>query len=169
MSISDMIVVMKKGVLQQIGKPQDVYDDPKNLFVAKFLGTPPINVFAGEVMGGKLYLKDSVTAVLDVPGVSDGVVTVGVRPEGFVPDENGALECTLNNVEVMGRDVSIVSTNAASLNPTVRSIVDADYKISADATVRFTLKPHKVFLFDGVTEERIYFGEQHPIVNEEEN
>ena len=49
MSISDMIVVMKLGVVQQIGKPQEVYDSPANLFVAKFLGTPPINVFAGKV------------------------------------------------------------------------------------------------------------------------
>ena len=49
MSISDMIVVMKDGIVQQIGKPQNVYDDPVNLFVAKFLGTPPINVFDGEV------------------------------------------------------------------------------------------------------------------------
>lgn len=52
MSISDFIVVMKKGVVQQIGKPQDVYDDPDNLFVAKFLGTPPINVFEGTVRMG---------------------------------------------------------------------------------------------------------------------
>ena len=52
MSISDMIVVMKLGVLQQIGKPQDVYDDPVNLFVAKFLGTPPINVLEGSVRSG---------------------------------------------------------------------------------------------------------------------
>ena len=47
MSISDQIIVMEAGVIQQIGKPQEVYDDPKNLFVAKFLGTPPINVFHG--------------------------------------------------------------------------------------------------------------------------
>ena len=49
MSISDSIVVMKDGVVQQIGKPQDVYDNPVNLFVARFLGTPPINLFEGEV------------------------------------------------------------------------------------------------------------------------
>ena len=54
MSISDMIVVMKDGVVQQIGKPQDVDDDPANLFVANFLGTPPINVFSGQVKGGTL-------------------------------------------------------------------------------------------------------------------
>ncbi len=156
MSISDLIVVMKLGVVQQVGKPQEVYDNPTNLFVAKFLGTPPINVFEGEIKGGKLYLGDA--AVLDVPGVDDRSVYVGIRPEGFVPAENGALEASLNNVEVMGRDVSVVSTHAASLNPVVRSIVDADYQISKDdASVRFDLKPHKVFLFDKETEERIYF------------
>ena len=156
MSISDVIVVMKLGVVQQTGKPQEVYDNPTNLFVAKFLGTPPINVFNGEVKGGKLYLGES--AVLDVPGVDDRAVYVGIRPEGFVPAEDGVLEVNLSNVEVMGRDVSIVSTHAASLNPAVRSIVDADYKINRDsATVKLNLKPHKVFLFDKETEERIYF------------
>ncbi len=156
MSISDVIVVMKLGVVQQIGKPQDVYDDPINLFVAKFLGTPPINVFNGEVKGGKLYFDDA--AVLDVPGVDDRKVFVGVRPEGFVPDENGALVCHMNNVEVMGRDVSVVSTHSASVNPVIRSIVDADNKISRDVeTISFSLKAHKVFLFDAETEERIRF------------
>ena len=156
MSISDVIVVMKLGVVQQVGKPQDVYDDPTNLFVAKFLGTPPINVFEGEVKGGKLCLGG--TEVLDVPGVEDREVFVGIRPEGFIPSANGAFESNLNNVEVMGRDVSIVSTHIASLNPVVRSIVDADYKIDREAaTVKFDLKPHKVFLFDKETEERIFF------------
>ena len=156
MSISDVIVVMKLGVVQQVGKPQEVYDNPTNLFVAKFLGTPPINVFEGNVKGGKLYLGD--TAVLDTPGVEDRPVYVGIRPEGFIPSEDGVLEATLNNVEVMGRDVSIVSTHSASLNPVVRSIVDADYKIDRDSkTVKLNLKPHKVFLFDKETEARLYF------------
>ena len=156
MSISDIIVVMKLGVVQQVGQPQEVYDDPTNLFVAKFLGTPPINVFKGAVEDGKLVIGGA--KVLDVPGVDNREVYVGIRPEGFIPDENGAFECKLNNVEVMGRDVSVVSTNEASLNPVIRSIVDADYKISKDSeTIKFSLKPHKVFLFDVETEERIRF------------
>ena len=155
MSISDVIVVMKLGVVQQVGKPQEVYDNPTNLFVAKFLGTPPINVFEGEVKAGKLYLNGA--AVLDVPGIEDRPVFVGIRPEGFIPAEDGAFESNLNNVEVMGRDVSIVSEHPASLNPVVRSIVDADYKIDSEAkTVKFNLKPHKVFLFDKETETRLY-------------
>ena len=156
MSISDMIVVMKLGELQQIGKPQEVYDNPVNLFVAKFLGTPPINVFEGRVAEGKLYLGEE--AVLDVPGVADQAVIVGIRPEGFEIDPNGTFTCSLNNVEVMGRDVSVVSTHAASVNPVIRSIVDADNKIDISAgSVCFSLKPHKVFLFNAQTEERIYF------------
>ena len=156
MSISDMIVVMKLGVVQQIGAPQEVYDNPGNLFVAKFLGTPPINVFEGKVQDGTVYLGED--AVLKVNGVEDQDVYVGIRPEGFELDANGAMNCALNNVEVMGRDVSIVSTHPASLNPTVRSIIDADNKSAVTGdSVRYSLKPHKVFLFNKETEERVPF------------
>lgn len=156
MSISDQIVVMKLGVVQQIGEPQNVYDNPTNLFVAKFLGTPPINVLSGKVEGGKVYIgKD---AVLEVSNVPDQEVIIGIRPEGFELKEDGALECQLSNVEVMGRDVSIVSTHEASLNPLVRSIIDADNKVDlSKKTVRYDVKPHKLFLFNKETEERIYF------------
>ena len=156
MSISDQIVVMKLGVVQQIGAPQDVYDDPTNLFVAKFLGTPPINVFDGVVKDGKLYIGED--AVLDVPAIADQEVYVGVRPEGFEPCEDGELHCKLSSVEVMGRDVSIVSTNEASLNPVIRSIVGSDYKVDLSAeTISYKLKAHKLFVFNKETEERIRF------------
>ncbi|MBO5034489.1 MAG: ABC transporter ATP-binding protein [Oscillospiraceae bacterium] len=154
MSISDMIVVMKLGVVQQTGKPQDVYDDPTNLFVAKFLGTPPINVLEGKIQGGKVYIGQD--AVLEVSGTGDQDVIIGIRPEGFELAENGALHCQLSNVEVMGRDVSIVATNPASLNPVIRSIINADNKLDVSReTVSYNLKPHKVFLFNKETEERI--------------
>ena len=156
MSISDMIVVMKLGVVQQVGKPQEIYDNPTNLFVAKFLGTPPINVFKGYVSEEKLFIGDQ--AVLDVKGVENRDVFVAIRPEGFIVNDDGAFACNLSNIEVMGRDVSIVSTNENSLNPLVRSIVDADNKIDLSAKeVRFNLKPHKTFIFDANTEERIPF------------
>ena len=156
MSISDLIVVMKLGVVQQIGKPQEVYDDPAHLFVAKFLGTPPINVFEGSVKDGKVFLGED--AVLEVSGVEDQDVYVGIRPEGFELDPNGPMACSLNNVEVMGRDVSIVSTHSASQNPVVRSIINADNKIDlGQQTVRFSVKAHKLFLFNKETEKRIQF------------
>ena len=156
MSISDLIVVMKDGYVQQLGRPQDVYDDPVNLFVAKFLGTPPINVFEGQVKSGRLYLGED--AVLDVKGVPDQEVYVGIRPEGFILKEDGPLCCALNRLEVMGRDVSVVSTHPCSQNLTIRSIIAAENSVNtASATVRFALKPRKVFLFNKETEERIRF------------
>lgn len=156
MSISDIIVVMKQGRVQQIGKPQDVYDSPDNLFVAKFLGTPPINVFDGQVRAQKLYIgKD---CVLEVKGVADRDVFVGIRPEGFLFKEDGAFVCKLKGIEVMGRDISVVSTNEASLNSTIRSIISSENKVdTGSAAARFDLRPNKVFLFDKETEERIYF------------
>ena len=174
MSISDMIVVMKKGVIQQIGKPQDVYDSPVNLFVARFLGTPPINVFNGSIKSEKLYIGDE--EVLDTKGVADQDVYVGIRPEGFVYNPEGELTCKLMNLEVMGRDVSIISKNSNCIKfdlqkspddenkeeeeSDIRSIIDADTKIDINSeVVKFSLKPHKVFIFNKQTQERIYLGE----------
>ena len=164
MSISDLIVVMREGVVQQTGRPQEVYDSPGNLFVAKFLGTPPINVFCGRVRDHRLYIGEE--AVLPADGVSDAEVYVGVRPEGFRLCETGPLSCSLDRVEVMGRDVSVISENAASVNPVVRSIVGAESGLTEallsgpkGREVRFALVPHKVFLFDRETEQRIFRGE----------
>ena len=154
MSISDMIVVMDAGVVQQIGKPQQVYDDPVNLFVAKFLGTPPINTFRASVKAGKVYIGDE--AVLDAPNVADGTVIAAVRPEGFIPDPNGCLTTKLSAVEVMGRDITIVSTHPSSENAAIRSIISAGTAIDAGAAQqRFFLKPEKVFLFDAATGARL--------------
>ena len=154
MSISDEIVVMKEGVVQQTGKPQAVYDDPVNLFVAKFLGTPPINLFDGRVENAWLYL--GADKVLPVPGLSDGPVTVGIRPEGFVPEEGGPLCCGLNRLEVMGRDVSFLCTHAGCQTDSFRAIRQSDGTEGTHGnTVRFRLKAAKVLLFDPETGARL--------------
>ena len=158
MSISDLIVLMCAGVKQQVGRPQEVYDDPVNLFVAKFLGTPAINVFAGEVKGEKLRIGEEI--VLDVPGVKDGKVRVGIRPEGFVPDENGPFSVDLIRVEVLGRDTSVVAKHPALEGDTVRAIVSSEYNVGDAKKVRFSLKPRSVHLFDWDSEERIRYGKK---------
>ncbi len=184
MSISDLIVVMKDGVVQQIGRPQEVYDNPVNLFVAKFLGTPPINVFRGTIWGDQLYIGENpclgirrlpspettgreaseVAASLhetsepDTSGhtFSGREVFAGIRPEGFILQEDGPLACTLDRLEVMGRDISVVSAHKCSENIAIRSIVTAESHVDLSSpVVRFGLKPSKVFIFDKETGERI--------------
>ncbi len=157
MSISDFIVVMKDGSLQQMDKPQEIYDDPINLFVAKFLGTPAINVFDGKVSGEKLYIGEE--AVLAVPGVDDQEVYVGIRPEGFVLDDNGTFTCKLGRVEVMGRDISVVCSHPACETADIRAIISSENKVDIrTSSVVFALKPQKVHLFSKENEERIYFA-----------
>ena len=87
---------------------------------------------------------------------------MGIRPEGFVPDENGPMHCGLSRVEVMGRDVSIVAVHPAleSESGILRAIISAEAMTEPGASsVRFSLKPNKVFLFDRAAGERIFFGD----------
>ncbi len=157
MSISDRIVVMRAGVLMQQGVPQQVYDDPANLFVAKFLGTPPINVFAASVRGERLFLGES--PVLEVPGAADQEVWAGIRPEGLVPQADGPMACQLHRVEAMGRDVSIVCRHPACQADTLRAMIGSVHQVDpASAEVRFALRPEKVFLFNKEDETRIPFA-----------
>ena len=152
MSICDIMVVMKLGVVQQIGEPQSIYDNPANLFVANFLGTPPINIFKGKIENGKAYIGNE--AIMPVK-LDDQEIYVGIRPEGFIYDKKGVLSLEVDHVEVMGRDKSVVSRHQASVKPTVRSIIDSDVKLPSDTgELKFNVKPNKVFLFN-MDEERI--------------
>lgn len=154
MSISDNIVVMRDGVLQQMGKPQDIYDEPVNLFVASFLGTPQINVFTGVVKGGKIFIGEA--PVMDAANVPDQEVYVAVRPEGFLIDENGPLECDFINREVMGRDTSFVATHHHFIGEHIRAIIPSeDTRTARNGKIRFSLKPGKVCIFNEDTRERI--------------
>jgi len=157
MSISDQIVVMKLGVMQQMGKPQEVYNSPANLFVAQFLGTPPINVFKGRVDGKKVIVGEDVVHELGEDlGKKD--VWVAIRPEGFVlakASEKNVLHANCEMIQVMGRDISVVANNEHCTKPTFKAIISADDDVKP-GPVAFKIKPHKIFIFDSETEERIY-------------
>ena len=146
MSISDMIVVMKQGKLQQMGVPQSVYNEPVNLFVAKFLGTPAINVFDGYVKNKKLYIGDD--CIMD-KDIEDQEVYVAIRPEGFIPKKNGCFNCRFDRIEIMGRDTSIVCHNDRCISDDdIRTIVDSDIKIyHDDENISFDLKENKTHVF----------------------
>ncbi len=155
MSISDIIVVMKKGIIQQIGKPQDIYEDPVNLFVATFLGTPPISVFDAEIRNGGLYIGQE--CVRDAGNLPDGRITAAIRPEAFEPNPEGTLTLHPIRKETMGRDTSILAEHPSCTSGTIRTIVDSD--IPADTSqenLRFKIRMNKLFLFSAETEERVY-------------
>ncbi len=156
MSISDQIMVMKLGVAQQIDAPQNVYNNPKNLFVAQFLGTPQINVFNGEVKGEKVYVGDSV--INDAKGIADQKVWVAIRPEGFALAKNDAkegLKASVDQIQVLGRDISIVAKNPACIKDVFRVIISSD-ETNVLGDIVLKVHPNKMFIFDYETQERIY-------------
>ncbi len=155
MSICDQIVVMKDGVVNQIGAPQEVYENPKNLFVAKFLGTPPVNVFKGQIRDNALYIGKE--RLFDTGGIKDGPVYAAIRPEAFKPDEKGVLSLELERIEVMGRDISVIAHHPDCQNADIRAIIGSDNNIRTDGEkIRFNLNPKRVYIFDTETENRLF-------------
>jgi len=158
MSISDEILVMKSGVEQQIGAPQEVYDNPKNLFVAQFLGTPQINVFEGEVKDGCIYIGES--NVGEAKGVEDQKVWIAIRPEGFKLNRDGngeGLKASVDMVQTLGRDISIIAKNKGCLKDTFKVITSSE-EINVNGEIYLYVKKEKMFIFNHETEERIYLN-----------
>ena len=157
MSISDEILVMKNGVQQQIDSPQNVYNDPVNLFVAQFLGTPQINVFNGEIKDGKVYIGDSLVNSKDYKGYEDQKVFIGIRPEGFAlasKDSEEGLTCEIEQIQVLGRDISLIGKNKGCLEPTFRVIISNE-ESNLMGNIKLIVKSHKMFVFDAETQERL--------------
>lgn len=160
MSISDRIVVMKLGVKMQEGEPQEVYRNPKNLFVAKFLGTPPINVFKGRIEKGALYIGDE-KILTSKDFKEDKPVYVGIRPEGFLCDEHTTarqkvLTLNVEAMQTMGRDISLICSHKDFIGQNIKIIIDSDIKTNI-GVMKFGIRKTKLFVFDEETEERIYF------------
>jgi multiple sugar transport system ATP-binding protein len=157
MSISDQIVVMKLGEEQQIDSPQEVYNSPSNLFVAQFLGTPPINVFDGRIAKGDIFIGDDLVLHTDKK-IEDQDLYIAIRPEGMavVEDNKGqGFHADVDMVQVLGRDLYIVAKNDKCMKPTFKVIIqnnDALYK----GKILLKVNPKKFFIFSKKNEERIY-------------
>ncbi len=160
MSICDQILVMKFGEKQQIDAPQEVYNNPANLFVAQFLGTPPINVFKGRIEGKNVFIGDDL--IYECPDeIGHQDVWVAIRPEGFhiaEGKEKNVLHVENEQIQVMGRDVTMVLKNPNCTKPTFKAIISQDH-MTTEKNLSLVVKPHKMFLFHAETEERIRIGE----------
>ena len=155
LSISDRIVLMKAGVLQQNDLPQSLYNEPANQFVADFLGNPPINNLPGTVEDGAFVAADGKArcALPMLAGVENGRnVNLSVRSESFVLDENGPMACEVTRVYQMGKEEMAYLTFGGT---DFRAYIDSEEGMRKGDAVRLSLKRRGVFLFDRETGERI--------------
>ncbi|QWB96105.1 ATP-binding cassette domain-containing protein [Mycoplasmatota bacterium] len=150
MSISDEIVLMNFGEEQQKGVPQHVYDEPSNLFVAKFLGTPPIGLYDAELKDGKVLIDNKVIFEDEsLKKEKNHSVVVGIRPEGYILDDQGPLTIDPQFVETIGRDLSLVSTHTHAITKSFRIILSSENaKLHNKEKVKFSIKKDKTFIFD---------------------
>ena len=155
LSISDRIVLMRSGVLQQNDLPQRLYNEPANQFVADFLGNPPINNIPGSIQNG-LFVTEDGKAEAKLPmleGVENGrKVNFSVRSESFVLDEKGPIACEVTRMYQMGKEEMAYLRMGGH---DFRAYIDADAGLKAGDHVRLGLKKRGVFLFDRETGERI--------------
>ncbi len=150
MSISDEIVVMNYGVQQQKDEPQKVYEEPVNLFVAKFLGNPPINVIDGIVENKQLKLING--QVLDHVDIEDQPVSIGIRPEFFSLDDGLKMDVYVDMVEHIGRDTMALCKIEGYEN-TVRAIIPSYKKLEANQLIKIGFR--RYFVFNKETGERL--------------
>jgi multiple sugar transport system ATP-binding protein len=160
MTMGDRVAVMKAGILQQVDTPLALYDRPKNLFVAGFIGSPQMNLIRGKASGGEVQLG-SYSLPVDLSGAR-GDVTVGVRPEAWrlVSKEEGGLPVSVTVVEELGADGFVYGScdvEGAPHDLTIRISAARDTVHKGD-TLYVTTDPHNVHVFDSETGERIDQG-----------
>ena len=154
MSISDFIVVMKLGVIQQIDEPQKVYEEPANLFVAKFLGSPAINVFDGELKGGKLLLNGKEIDKDPAYKGEDRPVKIAVRPESFeYVAKGGNIPVTVSIVEQIGRDITVNGVVKGQENK-IKAIIPSELRHNILGKDEVSFKAKRLYVFEE-TGERI--------------
>lgn len=167
MTMATRLVVMKDGLIQQVGTPKDVYDYPKNVFVGGFIGSPAMNFFKGKMTAEGFVIGDTTIqlpeekrAMLHSKGYSGQELIMGIRPENIYTDAaeieanaGSTFEAQIEVAELMGAETYLYST-----------FNDTDFiaRINADATVqpldviKLAFDMEKVHFFDAVSEDRIF-------------
>jgi ABC-type sugar transport system ATPase subunit len=154
MTMADRVVVMRNGLIQQVGRPGEVYRRPANRFVATFVGSPPMNLFAGHLVTVDGAPRFEGPIAVGIPGatgagVPDGEVTLGVRPEEMIlvaESTPEAIPAVVELVEFVGADAYLTATIGSGAAVMVR--VDAETKLTGGERVHLAVTPGAARVFD---------------------
>lgn len=151
MTLADRVVIMKQGIVQQVGTPVEIYDAPANTFVASFIGNPAMNLMDGQIKGG-VFTADNV----EIKGLSqpDGPVTLGFRAEdaGLATDSMGQITAPIYTVELLG-DATMISVRVGSALVSVKA--DKTYRAEIGDMVSLSVPKEICHLFEAQTGARI--------------
>ena len=158
MTMADRIVVMKDGYIQQVGSPYELYFNPVNMFVAGFIGEPPMNFVHGKVKGGKAKILNKeidLSKIVDIKPYEGKPVALGFRPEGILLGEQPdsyVFEMDVDLTELLGDNTNIY----VSLGDTNLILkVDPHDTPALDTKITFSVPYANAYLFDGDSEKVI--------------
>ena len=152
MTLADRIAVMNKGKIQQLGTPDEVYNNPNHIFVAGFIGSPPMNLIKGRMEKGAFLSHD-----VEVKGIGKGDhgdIVLGIRPEdvSITETESANLTSTVYALEPTG-DMTLVASKAGEQMIVAKAT--RTFRRDIGAPVRFAFDPDRIYLFDGGSGDRI--------------
>jgi multiple sugar transport system ATP-binding protein len=155
MSLADRIVVMEGGLIRQIGTPAEVYDHPADLFVARFVGSPGMNLVAGEVVesaGRPTFVAQSTRIAVDGSPAAAGPATLGIRCEHVHEETDGPITGSVVAEEYLGN-----ASHVHVQTPIGRLVmrVAGGPRRARGATMRLRLDPAQISVFDAATEKRL--------------
>ena len=149
MTLADRVVVMSKGVVQQVGTPTEIYDNPANTFVAGFIGSPAMNLMEGRLEDGVFSGSD-----VSISGLSgaNGPVTLGFRAEDAAVAETGQIQAPIYTIELLG-DATMITVRAGGALVSVKA--SKDFRAEIGEPVALAVSPQICHLFDHTTGERV--------------
>jgi len=148
-TMADRIICMSKGRIEQVGSPDDLYLRPESLFVAGFIGAPPINLIEGQISGGQVRVHD---AVLPYQGEDSDAVVLGLRPEALRFDDNG-FPGRITEVEPMGRETLYLVASELGELRLLEAGSTARHRFGEAVTLAFD--PEATMVFDRRSERRL--------------
>ncbi len=150
LTMADRMAVVRNGRIHQCGTPTEIYNDPCDRFVAGFIGTPPINLFADEIRNG----RGAALPIVYGDDIPEGKYDIGIRPEYILPDPNGAVTAEIVSAEYIGAATHLkVRSGEVVLTLTVGGQPDA-YKIGQP--MRLAVDVDRIFLFDPDSGKRLH-------------
>jgi multiple sugar transport system ATP-binding protein len=151
MTMADRIVVMHDGIVEQVGTPLDLYDEPANAFVAEFIGSPSMNLIDGRIEGGRFVAADGSTVALPYAAPDGAAVRLGIRPEHLMPGSEG-LPAEVVTVEPTGAETHV---NARLAGQEIVGAFRERITARPGETLRLAPDTAHLHLFDARTGQRI--------------
>tara|TARA_B100001179_G_scaffold166712_1_gene122753 strand:+ start:199 stop:1251 length:1053 start_codon:yes stop_codon:yes gene_type:complete len=151
MTLGDRLAVINNGIIEQIGTPIEVYETPKTLFVAEFIGTPKMNFISGKIKNQKFVAGKTEVSSNNLPDNDEAIL--GFRPEDLIVDNNGKFLLNVEIIEKLGADSLIYGTDQNQNLLCLR--VNGNTKINVNEKINLSVPEDKYHFFDATNNIRL--------------